>query len=240
VDERRQPPFEILTWDLTALVEPGEYSLQVEVTDAIGLSGETIVTPVQVALILPEPEPPVSYQTIGLILVGTLLAAAALILIIWSVRRLLRSTFTQRWLKKAFEFQQKPAVDSLTLADQQRTHFATLIPLAMPHADWEQSAIRITKPHTAFGSNPARVDQVLEGEDLDGLHARMRLVADSFWLSDCGTAGGTWINYTLIGSEPVQLNPGDLIHFGAAAFRFTIIDMDSPPSPVLEKYDLTL
>jgi hypothetical protein len=239
VDERTQAPFESLTWDLTSLVEPGEYSLQVRVEDALGLSGETILTPVQVELILPEPQASVSIQNIGLIVIRALLAAAVLLLIIWSVRHLFKSTVVQRFIKKAFEPRRNPADDNNSGTEHQKEPFAALLPLDSS-SDVQQSAIRITRRHLIFGSDPDRANMVLKDETVAGLHARFRMEKNTFWLSDSGSDEGTWINYTPIGSKPVQLHPGDLIHFGTAGFRFTIIDVESPPSATIEKYNLNL
>lgn len=238
-DERTQAPFETLTWDLTGLDEPGTYSLQVRVTDTLGLSSDTILTPVQIDLILPQTQSSVTIQRIGLILVWALIAAATLLLIIWSVRRLFKSALAQQFIKQLFETRQKPGDDLNTHTDHSKPPLATLLPLEAS-SDLGQSAIRITRGHLTIGSDPNRANLVLDGETVAGLHARFRAEQNAFWLSDSGSDGGTWINYSPIGSQPVQLFPGDLIHFGAEGFRFTIIDVEAPPSATIEKYNLSL
>lgn len=240
VDERAEAPFDRLTWDLTALDEPGEYALQVWMEDTLGLSGETILTPIQVELALPESELPVSIDTIGMIAVRALLGAAALLLAFWGVRRVFKTPLAQRLVKQIFEPRAKTTDDHPVSLDQHSAPYATLLPLNADNTTGEVAAIHIPKRHTSIGSDPMRADLALDGAGIAGLHARLRAVEGVFWLSDCGTTEGTWINYERIDNEPVQLHPGDLIHFGSDGFRFTIIDEDAPPTATVEKYDLLL
>ena len=237
VDQRDEPPLTTLTWDLTSLVETGEHVLYVEVEDRLGLSGETILTPIQVEVQLPEPELPLSSQQLGMIVIGVILTATMILLIIWMTRHFLGGKFANRMAKKIFDVRRKPGTTGYIGPEHADGLYATLIPLENPGFDLEYKAIPITRSQTAFGSDPERVDQVLEGEDISRLHARLRVKDDAFWLIDVGSDGGTWVNYALIGREPVQLHPGDLIHFGMLGFRFTIIDTASPPVATVSKYE---
>lgn len=239
-DQREEAPFDILTWNLADLVEPGEYALQVRVEDSLGLSGETIITPIRVEIQLPEAEESLSIQQVGWNVVWVILAAAVVLLIIWSTQRFIQSPFAQRIIKKIFDSTRKPRTpSSIDLVDGL---YATLLPLEVQslsngNPEAEQPVITITKRQVAFGSDPDRVDQVLSGEEVSGLHARLRVRDGECWLSDSGSAGGTWINYDLIGRDPVQLHPGDVIHFGAVGFQFTMIDADSPPKAAVSRYE---
>ena len=235
VDERKEDPFGTLTWDLTGLVEPGEYSLQVKVEDILGLQGETILIPIQLEVQLPEAEEPITIQQIGWTVVGGILAVSVLLVIIWATRRFLQSAFAQRAAKKIFDSTRRarPPVN----IDQVDRAFATLLPLTNGNTNGGVPAITITKRQMAFGCDPSRADQVLKGEEIAGLHARLRVREGECWLSDSGSDGGTWVNYSLIGRDPVQLHPGDLIHFGAVGFRYTVIDEKSPPKAAVSKYE---
>lgn len=237
VAERTAPPFTTLTWDLTYLVEPGDYSLQVEVEDALGLFGQTILTPIQVEVRLPEAEPAFSIQQIGILAISIILAGAVILFIIWVARHFLQSVFARRLAAKLFNSKRITGSASFDLADQHAGGYPTLIPLEATSQDWEQMAIRITGRQTAFGCDPDLVNQVLEGQDIAGLHAHLRLRDDEWWISDSGSPGGTWVNYNRVNKEPVQLRPGDVIHFGSAGFRFTMIDVESPPKAVVTRYE---
>ena len=116
--------------------------------------------------------------------------------------------------------------------------FATLLPLESGISGWKQAAIQIMQARTVIGSDPERASLLLSGDTIDGLHARLQVEQGTFWLMDCGSRCGTWINYNPIGNQPVELHPGDLIHIASAGFRFTIIDMASPPGATIEKYKL--
>ena len=237
VDQREVAPFTALTWDLTSLVEAGEYVVQVKVEDSLGLRGETILTPIRVEVQLPEPEPPLSNQQLGMIVISVILTATVVLLIIWITRRFLGGKLAHQMAKKIFDIRRMPATTINIRPVQPGGIIATLIPLDGPDFDLAHKAIPITRSQTAFGSDPERVDQALEGEDISRLHARLRVKDGVFWLNDVGSTGGTWVNYILIGREPVQLHPGDLIHFGNLGFRFTMIDASSPPAATVSKYE---
>jgi len=237
VDQRDETPFTSLTWDLTSLVETGEHILYVEVADSLGLMGETILTPIQVEVQLPEPEPPLSNQQLGMIVISVILTATVILLIIWMTRHFLKGKLAHRMAMKIFDVRRKPGTAGYIGPEHAHGLYATLIPLEDPGIDMEHKAIPITRSQTAFGSDPERVDQVLEGEDISRLHARLRVKDGVFWLIDVGSDGGTWVNYALIGREPVQLHPGDLIHFGILGFRFTMIDSSSPPVATVSNYE---
>jgi hypothetical protein len=237
VDMQDEAPFTTLTWDLTSLVETGEHVIQVDVEDNLGLRGETILTPIQVEVQLPEPVPPLSNQQLGMIVIAVILTATVILLIIWLTRHFLGGKLAYRMAKKIFDIKRKPGTAGNIRPEQAGGIFATLIPLDDPGFDLEHKAIPITRSQTAFGSDPERVDQVLDGEGIARLHARLRVKDGAFWLNDVGSDNGTWVNYALIGREPVQLHPGDLIHFGILGFRFTIIDASSPPVATVSKYE---
>ncbi len=236
-DERTEPPFEPLTWDLANLVEPGEYMLQVAVEDTLGLSGETILLPLQVTVNLPEPEPPVSSQKIGMAAVIVILAAAGVLLAVWLARHGLQSAFAQRLARRIFDARSRPVSPASARPAQEGGVFATLLPLEAGATDLLGGAVRITRRHTSIGSDPERANQVLKETRVDSLHARLRAVEGEFWLADSGSVAGTWVNYAPVGREPVQIFPGDIIHFGPVGFRFTIIDTDSPPQATVSKYE---
>lgn len=237
VAERTAPPFTTLTWDLTGLVEPGDYLLQVEVEDSLGLSGLTILTPIRVEVHLPEAEPALPIQQVGMLVIWVILALAVILLMIWIARHFLQSALARQLAAKFFDTKRKTGSAGSDLTDQDGVVYPTLIPLEATSQDWEQKAIRITGSFTAFGCDHDQANQVLEGEQIAGLHARLRLNNGGWWISDCGSSGGTWVNYNRVGREPVQLSPGDVIHFGSAGFRFTMIDVESPPKAVVMKYE---
>ena len=237
VAERTIDPFTTLTWDLTRLVEPGEYSLQVEVTDSLGLSGLTILTPIRVDVRLPEAEPAPPIQQIGILVIWVILAVAVILLMIWLARHFLQSPLARQLAAKFFDTQRKTGRAGSDLSDEDGIAYPTLIPLDATSQDWEGKAVHITERQTTFGSDPAQVNQVLEGKEIAGVHARLRLNNGGWWISDCGSSGGTWVNYNRMGREPYQLSPGDVIHFGSAGFRFTMIDVESPPLAVVTKYE---
>jgi hypothetical protein len=187
---------------------------------------------------VPETEPPQPVQRIGLILVWVVLAGAALILVVWGVLNFFRSAFVQRLFNKLFSSRSISTAEKSPETGDQGGPFATLLPLESGISGWKQAAIQIMQARTVIGSDPERASLLLSGDTIDGLHARLQVEQGTFWLMDCGSRCGTWINYNPIGNQPVELHPGDLIHIGSAGFRFTIMDMESPPGATIEKYKL--
>ncbi len=79
------------------------------------------------------------------------------------------------------------------------------------------------------------VDQVIDDPSIEGLHAQLKREPDGvFRLSDAGSIGGTWVNYTPVSQEGVCLEHGDLIHFGRVGFRFQLRDAKQVRKPVLK------
>ena len=226
---------QVLIWDVADLAEPGEYMLQVKIEDRLGLQGETIVIPIQVEVQLPEPEETLSSQQIGTIVVGGILVVSVVLMMMWAGHKFLQSPFAQRVAKKVFDSTRKMQPARGMPLDE--GIFATLLPLENGNLEKEPSVIFINKRQMAIGHDPNQVDQVLMGENVSGLHARFRVREGKCWLSDSGSEGGTWVNYERIGRDPLQLQPGDLIHFGDVAFRFTVVDPASPPRAVVIRYE---
>jgi hypothetical protein len=45
VNVNGKPPFDVLTWEISTHIEPGEYVIQAEVEDSLGLSARTRLPP---------------------------------------------------------------------------------------------------------------------------------------------------------------------------------------------------
>lgn len=83
--------------------------------------------------------------------------------------------------------------------------------------------IPIVASQVTLGSDPAWAIVVLHDPSVENRHARLEYRADkTFWLTDEGSVAGTWVNFSQIPSEGVQIHHGDTLHFGGCGFRFLV------------------
>jgi pSer/pThr/pTyr-binding forkhead associated (FHA) protein len=74
-----------------------------------------------------------------------------------------------------------------------------------------------------IGSNATQNLLVIDDSTVEGFHARLERQADGkFRLYDLGSLMGTWVNYTPVSQEGVNVEDGDLIHIGRVGFRFRV------------------
>lgn len=93
---------------------------------------------------------------------------------------------------------------------------------------------QITRPEITIGSSPNKSILVIDLPSVDGLHARLvRTQDDNYFLADCGSIGGTWVNFAPVSARGVHLADGDLIHFGRTPFRFEL--GKTPSKPIAKK-----
>jgi hypothetical protein len=230
-------PFNEIAWDLSSIIESGEQIVRVEISDSLGLTGITNGFPVQVVVNLPEAEPNLSAQQIGLIIVGVSLGIGVLLIILWGAARLIQIANLEQ-LKGILKRQIRNAdSDRIKITPNPRRALATLVPTGVLFENWEEEAIRIEKTDGVFGSDPDRADYVLLLEGVDAKQARLRLRDGEFWLQDLGSTLGTWLNYKRIGSDPEKVHPGDLLHFGNFGFRFTMMDRSLKDSVRFTPYE---
>jgi len=235
--QQTAPPFEVLTWNLAELTESGEHTIQVEVEDEWGLSNRSIITPVQIEVVLPEPSPKIPFQQYGLAVVSLVLASAVIVLLIWLARRGWKVPHFKRSKAQLTGYpgssSGKPS-DRLMLGGK---IFATLIPLSSTTEDLDQSSLAITQNRVIFGTDPTQADIVLHQPDIAGLHADLYVEHGSFWLRDLGSPLGTWVNYNRVGAEAVQIRAGDIIHFGKSGFRFTMVGTGTLVDVGISRYE---
>jgi hypothetical protein len=236
VAESDQPPFESLTWDLSGFDQAGEHQIQVEVVDEIGLTGRTILTPVQIEVTASELDADTNLDRKVLFGVIVMMSVAVLILLIWLGRRGWKSPVSKRIRKTLSSLTTQPSQDRVTLTPSAKQAYAILIPLGMPEEDDSSQTFKISQPRVVVGRDPDQADLVLEGSDIAQTSAVIQHWEGLTWLLDMGSSGGTWVNYQRVGRRPVQIEHGDLIHFGELGFRFTMVDSDTHQKVNVSKY----
>lgn len=236
ISEKTQAPFDQLTWDLSTVTESGEYLVQVEIEDQVGLLARTVLTPVQIDWVPADPGFQLTSQQLAWIIVGVFLVGSLALLVPWSARQPAVQKRIRQW-RSALLKEQQPIehvdADPIDQDDIPQVHF---IPLESSLSSFQESRIEISQPAALIGSDQGQAGIVLDGSGIDPLHASIRYLEDNFFLSDQGSQRGTWVNYQRIGKAPVKINPGDLIHFGNCGFRFTMGDARVKNQVSIEPY----
>ena len=233
----KSPSLDLITWDLKDVLQSGEYVLQVEITDSLGLSTRTAEYPVQVIITLSEPEPEPETRENALLLGGIVFGLALLLLTAWLVFQIIRKS-KRHHPKGFFTKPSRYLVETAgNLPAESITIYATLIPTGVLDEGWEDRAIQITKRSGIFGGKAGRADYLVQAEGVDGRQARLTLHGEGFWLQDLDSKLGTWINYHQIGIKPVKIQPGDVIHFGNCGFRFTMVNNSLPEKVRIAPYE---
>ena len=228
-DERLEPPFDELIWDLTGIIETGKYVIQVEVEDTLGLTARTNQMPVQVNLLQLELEKQLSSQQMGWILIALLLFGAMFLFLIWLFRRWWQSKNALRVRAFLSElFSQRDETNN-SEAGQMQEILAYLIPAGVIDDGWRASVLPISQDQTVIGSDPDHATLLIKQKTVAGVHAQILYRENNFTVRHLNGNSGTWVNYKRVNHTPVEITTGDLLHFGNASFRFTIGEKQLTP-----------
>lgn len=226
VTERTEEPFDQFVWDLSDVLEPGTYTLQVEVEDELGLTADTIPHRVQLDVDIP----PSGIAALGPAL-GSLLGVFALLIIgIASVTILLTWIRRQRQLQPVPQISPGRAILSSRRSNLLNEALQAPIEAHLMYPDDEDHPERwipLTGAAYSLGSDPSVVPFPIIHPSVSGLHANLkRNAAGEYILRDQGSTAGTWINYEPVDQNGCALKHGDRIHLGRVELRFLL---DHPP-----------
>lgn len=246
MEEKTQPPFDRVVWDLRPYERSGQHILQVEVIDQMGLSGKTIETPVYVKVNRPISSPlKFLNQNLPIIAILTVVFSAAVLVLalvmggrlmptplrlsqrLGNPRKARSDPLTQpvpiRPLPASSTAVKRPASGSARPSQPTPTVFAVLTPLGTSSEAPTVIPYPMATEELTIGKNPTRVSLVIDDPSIEGFHARLvRQAEGRFRLYDAGTLSGTWVNYTPVSQEGINLEQGDIVHFGRVGFRFLI------------------
>ena len=227
-------PFDSFSWDLEKYAESGEHFIQVEITDQLGLTAETIAFPVELRIVTPETVPGFNWQKAGGIAAAVMAGLAVLIFVYWQVRQTI-GRYQEAHPKAAVEGDVSLTPKPLNLVE--KAPLAYFVPAQSLLGLEDPGCIPVTRtrfvlPDDLADESPYRVEGGWKIErvwlnQLDG----------HFWLHGVGGSSNLWLNAQPVGMEPVEVTPGDLVYFGEQGFRFTIrTDEDSRKASV-EQYE---
>jgi hypothetical protein len=254
VESHTTEPFEQFSWDLAPYTATGEHILVVEAEDSLELVSRSIETKVMVTLDIPPRSPwsIVSENRTPLAILSVVIAGAVLLLILVLGGRL-RPGFVREFRRKRrradpvtqpvsvrTEMPRRPTLETWMnrLPWPQRSSvpkaFAFLVPITESGDERSTPPLSISRDEEIFGREPDQVTLVLADPSVEAVHARLvRNQEGEFRVMDEGSVAGTWVNYTPISREGVQLEHGDLVHFGRLGFRFIMREPVRVRKPVV-------
>lgn len=239
--QNESAPFDRFTWDLSAYTESGRHELVVEAVDSLGLSGATLVLPVDVTVVhAPTGLGAMLARYRSPIAVAAVLVAGGVLASILLYGRLRIKSRRERRedrrrntdpvtqpveIPQAVAPSRKKASRGLPWTREGRTPEAPayLIRLGADGEPLTANPIPLLDEETTFGTDPVQAAHVLDHASIAPLHARLRRQAEGdYTLADNGTVAGTWVNYEPAPPEGMALKHGDVVHFGQLMFRFSL------------------
>ncbi len=228
VDQKLQPPFTPLTWDLRDTLEDGLKSVEVIVLDSLGYQSNSLVSEVELKIELP-PRGLVAVRpalSSLLIAMGVLLGGIALAAVLLSV--------SQRSSVQLPGWSPKPSTDPSPVSKLRQEIPEEPIEAYLHPLDGDRDSpgtIYFTGVEISIGRDPNFAAVPIDDPSVEGLHARIiRQVDGSYLLRDQGSKSGTWIHRQEIPPAGQKLSHGDIVHFGRSGYRFAFVN----PPPVRE------
>ena len=210
--ENSAAPYFNFSVDFGDFPESQRLSLQAKISDELGLTGQSALTPLDLE-VLPVPSLPSSafwrnpwfLGLLGALLVGLLT------FIVLPARRKRRRLANKVQLSEAGEQTLPPAQKIL----------ATLTHLDADNTPLPEKPIPITQELTLIGRDPELCQLSFADPALEPMHCQLRMLPEGkFLLTDFHSKAGTWVNYAPVGQSGLILKQGDIIHIGSLTFRF--------------------
>ena len=243
-DVRTEPPYERLTWDVSAYDHGGAHTLQVEAEDVYGFTARS--QPVTVQVSVPQPKLGVM-TTLTAYRTPLTLAIVALAGVVLLAVLVMAGRHRPRREREAVEALPSPAARRVTAVRERWLGWlprrgaasrpsaalkplAYLVPLPLtPEAERTLPLLQIRNDEVRLGSDAAQADLVVPDPSVDPLHARLwRTDEGAFFIADQRSTAGTWINYAPVSPEGARLEEGDIVHLGRVGYRFRLSVEDEP------------
>ncbi len=222
---RSSPPFDQLTWDLSAVQHNATYKLQAALEDSQGLKGTTEVTSVRVQVIAPRGGLGALRPALGPLLaaLGVLVLGVVAAAVLVNIGR--RGVSTTAGTTPAVQ----PRRPVRRRAGMGRLPEPEVVEGFLAPVDPQFETVRLMGVDLLLGRDAALCTVHIDDPSVDGIHARLiRQVGGTYLLRDQGSVAGTWVNGEEVGADGRRLRHGDVIHLGRVAFRFRSANEPSP------------
>lgn len=240
-------PYDHFVWDLSQYENSALHYLTIEAVDLLGLSKQSMQTPIEVIIDIPSP-------SISTIMADNAAAFAglALVLILGMLLFILISKGTikpelnfgrNRFFKRdGLEQNNNPQLKKITQAGEFisgssdpdsleviKQKAFRLVPISDVIQQQIPEPIRGWQDDVILGNDPSPGIINIPHPSVAKLHARITVQpGGEFVITDEGSPAGTWINYKqILSNKPHPLKDGDIIHIGEAGFRYQVMDRAS-------------
>ncbi|MFN7035230.1 MAG: FHA domain-containing protein [Bellilinea sp.] len=266
VQENTRAPFDVFTWSVEDIQSEQQVEMQVEVEDALGLTGRSIRMPVRVSV---ESRPPNPWQAalsgnrplaLGAILLSGLLLAGILFFAgrqnrqpAAARRRYDRDPLTQPLPPPAPK--KRGTISPASMARRLSSARPAAAPVSSAPA-WlrqvsedglgnagsgtktpAQHLLPLKRRDNLIGSDPLRSQICIPSASVSPVHARIVLNENGeYWIYDHDSLAGTWVNYAPVSAAGCRLHHGDLIHLGFVTLQFETAKPAPQPAPIAQPY----
>lgn len=227
VNEIRNPAPAGITWSLEGFTSSQRHTIRVEVEDILGFKRASIDTPVEIGVDASPLQAGLdtaffTSDSLTLPLAGgVLVLVLGGIIAVWAVLHRKAHPKPTRvvhtWERPRLS---SPQVHPRRISQTQDAP-ARLIRLTPEGQALPANSIPLPRQELKVGSDPKKVDVVVESNTIDGIHARIQPNGEQDYIIwDTGSLAGTWVNEAPVSAKGTQLQHGDLVHLGREAYRF--------------------
>jgi hypothetical protein len=247
--ENKTPPFTRFQWDISPYTSPGKHTLQIEITDNLGITNQSNSLPVEIKIVLPQKSSWQQFLDNGgqyLLLFGGFILGIAVALIFLRVREGRRIPPRRAVIEGGYESQaliSKPPVDLLDQTQPEepvKNWYASLQLVDSSLQSVGEPPIRLSSQPITWGSDQSQATIWMDDKALEAVHCRLWFAEDQrYYLADNQSAAGTWVNYGLVSEAGVELKHGDIIRIGDLMYRYE----ENPPQLIrkieVKPYNIT-
>lgn len=234
VDINTTEPFDFFNWDLGNYEEDSEHFIQVEIEDQLGLVAKTIAFPVEIQIIEPVIAPGFNWQQAGGIAAGGIAGLSLILLVFWLIRR---AIINHKQMHSPADITPEGELITRPLPAADQVPLAYLVPDQSLLGLEDPDSIAITHAGLILPDDLPPETSYLIGKGWPAKRSWINQQDARFWLHSVNGTSEVWLNTRLVGIDPVEIKPGDLVHFGDLGFRFTI-NSDAPSRKAsVKKYE---
>ena len=248
IERRETPPYDNFMWDLTPYESSAVHYLAIEAVDVLGLSRQSIQTPVEIQINNPLPPVTTILEDNAVPIGGLLILLTLGLLLFFLIKRgaikpaiyFGRNRFYNRGRKEDSDstIRKINPEENKKTREKKRVLFGyRLIPVSDVAQQLITDPIQIWEHEVKFGNDPAEEIINIQHPSIAKVHTRITIKSDGgFLIKDEGATAGTWINYKqILGSKPQPIKDGDIIHIGEAGFRIQVLERKSESALIEEK-----
>ena len=248
VDRKTSPPYNQFVWDLTPYKTSAVHHLAIEAVDILGLSRQSVQTPVEIQINNPV-LPVTTILEDNILPIGGLIILLTLGLFLFSLikRGAIKPTIyfgRNRFFNRMSDVESGSTVRKISPEQNKKPGEKSqalfgyrLIPVSDVAQQLITGPIQIWENDVYFGNDPASEIINIHHPSVAKIHSQITIKQDGdIQIKDEGSTAGTWINYKqILSSKPQPVKDGDIIHIGEAGFRIQVLERKGEPPLIEEK-----